>query len=138
MRTLLRDIRYPDLRYRAFGAEERRQHGNEEPGIYAVEEYLEEAVEGHKARRVLGVSAGKAVPDNDHGYASREPHEYEACHIARGRRGCNRPTACPFVTGGTRPAGVWTGAWTRSRARAPVPRLSGRRRALPEQGTSRP
>jgi hypothetical protein len=68
---------------RAFEPEQGRQHGHEEPGEHAVEQHLEDAVEGDEARGVLRISAGQLVPDDHHGDAARQAHHDEPDHVLR-------------------------------------------------------
>ena len=51
----LGDLADGDVDRRALEPEQRRQLGDEDPGVDAVEEHLEDAVEGDEARGVLGV-----------------------------------------------------------------------------------
>src|SRR5450756_674591 len=67
----------------ALEAEERRQLGDEDPGEEAVEEHLEDAVEGHQAGGVLGVALGELVPDDDHGDAARQADHDGPDHVLR-------------------------------------------------------
>ena len=65
----------------ALETEQRRQLGHEDPGEEAVEEHLEDAVEGDEAGGVLGVALGELVPDDDHGDAARQADHDEADHV---------------------------------------------------------
>src|SRR3546814_7288421 len=51
-----------DVDHAAFEPEERRQHGQEKPGIDAEEEDLEDRVEGDERRDILIVALRKLVP----------------------------------------------------------------------------
>ena len=62
-------------------AEERRQNRDEEPGVDAVKEHLEDAVEGDETRRIFGVPLGKLVPDDDHGDAAGQADHDQADHV---------------------------------------------------------
>jgi hypothetical protein len=66
----LGDLAHADVDNYALKANQRRQHGEKEPGIDAVEEDLEDTVEGDKASGVVGVTARQLVPNNDHGDAA--------------------------------------------------------------------
>ena len=79
----LRDLPDRDVDRRALEAEERRQLGDEDPGEDAVEEHLEDAVEGDETGGVLGVALRQLVPDDHHGDAARQPHHDEADHVLR-------------------------------------------------------
>ena len=67
----LGDLSDPDLHYTALQTKQRRQHGDKEPGVGAVEQHLEDAVKGHQPSGVLPVAFGQLVPDDDHGDAPR-------------------------------------------------------------------
>ena len=75
------DIEDGDIDGGGVEAEERREDGEEEPGVEAVEEDLEDAVEGDECGGVLGVALGEVVPDDDHSDASGEADEDEADHV---------------------------------------------------------
>ena len=49
--------------------------------IEAVEEHLEDAVEGHETGGVLRVALGQLVPDDDHGDAARQADHDEPDHV---------------------------------------------------------
>ena len=77
----LGDLPDADVDDAALEAEQRRQLGDEDPGEEAVEEHLEDAVEGDQAGGVLGVALGQLVPDDDHGDAARQADHDEADHV---------------------------------------------------------
>ena len=78
-----RDLADGDVHGRPLEAEERRQLGDEDPGEDAVEEHLEDGVEGDEAGSVLGVALGELVPDDHHRDAAREAHHDESDHELR-------------------------------------------------------
>lgn len=49
--------------------------------VNGVEKHLEDGVESHKRRSILGVAMGQAVPDDDHCDTSRKPYQDKADHI---------------------------------------------------------
>jgi hypothetical protein len=65
----------------AVQVEQRRQLGDEDPGEEAVEDDLEDGVEGYEPGGVLGVSLGELVPDDDHGDAARQADHDEPDHV---------------------------------------------------------
>ena len=67
----LGDLADSDGNHRPFKTEERRQHTDEEPGIDAEEDDLEDAVKGDQTGGVLRIPLGQIVPDDDHGDAAR-------------------------------------------------------------------
>ena len=64
-------------------AQQRRQHGDEEPCVHAVEEHLEDRVEGHQPGRILRVALGQVVPHDDHGNAPGQADHDQADHELR-------------------------------------------------------
>jgi hypothetical protein len=58
-----------------------RQDRHEQPGVDAVEQYLEDRVEGHEAGSVLGRPLGNLVPDDHHGDAAGEADHDQADHV---------------------------------------------------------
>ena len=83
MKTLSGDLADRDVHDRALQAQPRGQHRGEEPGVDAEEEHLEDGVEGHESRAVLGVALGQVVPHDDHGDAARQADEDQAQHVLR-------------------------------------------------------
>ena len=79
----LGNLAHADVDDDALQADQRRQHGEKEPGIDAVEEHLEDAVEGDQAGGVVGVAARQLVPHDDHGDAAGEADEDEAGAVFR-------------------------------------------------------
>ncbi len=59
------------------------KHGDEQPGIDAVEQHLEDAVEGHQPSSVFRVSLRQFVPDNHHRNAAGQADHDEAHHVLR-------------------------------------------------------
>ncbi len=59
------------------------QDHDEEVRVNAVEEDLEDAVEGHQAGAVLGVALGQLVPDDDHRDAAGQTDENQSGHELR-------------------------------------------------------
>ncbi len=57
------------------------QHGDKDIGIDAVEQHLEDAVEGHQPGGVIGVAFGQLIPDDDHGDAARQPDHDQPGHV---------------------------------------------------------
>ena len=105
----LGDLRHADLDEAALQAEERRQDRDEEPGVDAVEEDLEDAVEGDEPRGVLGVALRQLVPDDDHRDAAREADHDEARHVLRAGRAGRRSARTNIRIGPT------TQFWTSDR-----------------------
>ena len=83
MKTLLAICRMLTSTSTPLEAEQRRQDRDEEPGIDAVEQHLEDAVEGHQPGRVLGVALGQLVPDDDHGDAAGQADHDQPDHVLR-------------------------------------------------------
>lgn len=64
-----------------FQAEQWRQQAQEDPGVHAEEQNLENAVEGDQAGHVLVIAAGDLVPYQHHGDATRQADDYQAGHV---------------------------------------------------------
>ena len=75
------DLAHGDGDDRAAQAKQRRQHGQKQPGIDAVEQHLEEGVERDQRSGVFGRAARQVVPDDDHGDAARQPDEDQPGHV---------------------------------------------------------
>ena len=54
---------------------------NENPGVYGVEEHLEQRIKGHQASSILCVTLGQFVPDNDHRNTAGETDHDESGHV---------------------------------------------------------
>ena len=70
-----------DIDHRARETEEWRQDRHEEPRVDAVEQHLEDRVEGNEAGGVLGRPLGDLVPDDHHGDAAGEADHDQADHV---------------------------------------------------------
>ena len=75
------DLADRDVHERTGHPEVRRKHGDEEPGIDAEEQHLEDGVERDETRRVLGGAVGELVPDDHHRDAAREADQDETHHV---------------------------------------------------------
>ena len=75
----MRDLRQVDVA--EFDAQERRQHRDEQPGVDAVEEHLEDAVERHQPGAVFRVALGQIVPHDHHRDAARQADQDQADHV---------------------------------------------------------
>ena len=58
-----------------------RQHGQEDPGIEAVEEHLKDAVDGNQPSNVIRVAFRKFIPDQHHCDAAGDADQDQAAHI---------------------------------------------------------
>src|SRR5690606_2688692 len=67
----------------ALEAEKWRQHRDEEPGIEAKRNDLEQAVERYERRGILTVAARQLVPYKNHGDAAGDTHEDQSNHVFR-------------------------------------------------------
>ena len=67
----------------AVQTEQARKHGDEHIRIHGIEQHLEYRVEGHQPRRVLAVTLGQFVPDDDHGDAAGQTDHDHALHKCR-------------------------------------------------------
>ena len=76
-----RDLRDRYRHDAAFQSEPGRKHRDEDVGVHAVEEDLEQAVEGHEAGGVLRVALRQFVPHDDHGDAPGQADEDQAGHV---------------------------------------------------------
>ena len=65
----------------ALQAKPGRQHGDEDLGVDAVEQHLEDAVERHQPGGVFGVAFGQLVPDDHHGDAARQADHDQPDHV---------------------------------------------------------
>ena len=83
MKTLLCDLADGDVHNRAGQPEQRRQHGDENPGVDAVEQNLEDRIERDQTGRVFGRALGDLVPHDHHGDAAGEADKDEAGHVFR-------------------------------------------------------
>ena len=79
----LRDLPDADGDDASRKAEPARQHGEERPRVEAVEEDLEDAVEGDQAGDVVRVSLGQFVPHQHHGDAAGDADQNQAAHVGR-------------------------------------------------------
>ena len=66
-----------------FKPDQRRQHGQKEPCVDAVEEHLKDAVEGHQSGGVIGVSLRQLIPHNHHGDAARQANQNQPGPVLR-------------------------------------------------------
>ena len=69
------------VHYTAFKPEQGRQGAEEEPGIGAEEQDLEDRVEGDQSRGIGAAAAGQLVPYQHHGDAARQADENHARHV---------------------------------------------------------
>jgi len=79
----LRDLAHANIDDHAFQANQRRQNGQKEPGVDAVEEHLKNAVEGHQASGVIRVSLRQLVPHNHHGDAAGQADQNQPGSVLR-------------------------------------------------------
>jgi hypothetical protein len=64
-------------------AQPRRQKGEKHPGIQAVEEHLEDAVDGDKAGHIIGVPLRQLIPHQHHRDAACNADQDQAAHVGR-------------------------------------------------------
>ena len=57
------------------------QHRDKDIGIHAVEQHLEDAVEGHQPGGILGITFGQLVPHDHHGDAARQADHDQPSHV---------------------------------------------------------
>ena len=79
----LRQLADADFDRRALQAHRPGQHGDKDVGVDAVEQHLENTIESHQARRVLGIALRQLVPHDHHGDAARQPDQDQADHVLR-------------------------------------------------------
>ena len=70
-----------NLHRRRREAEERRKNGEQQPGIDAVEENLQHAVQGDQGRRILGITLCQFVPDDHHRDAGGDADHDQPRHV---------------------------------------------------------
>ena len=79
----LRDLPDADLNDASFQAKPLRKHGQEGPGIEAVEENLKDTVDCDQAGDVIGVAFREFIPDQHHRDAAGDADQDEAAHVGR-------------------------------------------------------
>ena len=77
------DLRDADVDDAALESEPRGQNGDEDPRVEAIENDLEDTVEGDKSGDVVRVAFGQFVPDQHHGDAAGDADQNQPAHVSR-------------------------------------------------------
>ena len=83
MKTLLAIWSDADVDHRALQSKPGGQNGDEHPGIEAVEDHLEHAIQRHQSGDVIRVPFCKLVPYQHHRNAASDADENQAAHVGR-------------------------------------------------------
>ena len=122
-----RDLPDGYVDHRTGQPEQRRQHRDENPGVDAVEQNLEDRIESHEPGRVFRRSLGNLVPHDHHGNATGQPDQDKPA-IYSGLSGRKTFASANIKTRQTTSSG---------RARGPKPSYPEKRPAGPHSALSR-